>query len=297
MSDPLELGVLDAGSALAGATVTDLWLCALIGLVVTGGSVRDHRLLHLDPLPAGEDDRRGVARPGTRPTSSRASPRASSRRRAPALLIALAILGANELAGIYGIARRGHGPALALRADRRARRLRADHRQRRRHRRDGGPAGGRPQRHRPARRGRQHDQGRDQGLRDRLRRARGAGAVRGVRDRARRGARGRGAGRFNICRPRGADRPADRRDDGLPVRGARDRGRRPRRRPGGRGGAPPVPREARGSWRARRSPSTATTVGDRHRRGAARDDPPVADPDRGPGDRRPALASRRSAAC
>src|ERR1044072_9205045 len=37
MSDPLDLGVLDPGSALAGASVADLWLCALIGLVVTGG--------------------------------------------------------------------------------------------------------------------------------------------------------------------------------------------------------------------------------------------------------------------
>ena len=57
MSDPLQLGVSDPSSALAGASVTDLWLCALIGLVVTGRPVRDHRLLHVDPVPAGEDDR------------------------------------------------------------------------------------------------------------------------------------------------------------------------------------------------------------------------------------------------
>ena len=41
--------------------------------------------------------------------------------------------------------------------------------------------------------------------------------------------------------PAGPDRPADRRHDGLPVRRALDGGRRPRRRRGGRGGAPPVP--------------------------------------------------------
>ena len=41
-----------------------------------------------------------------------------------------------------------------------------------------------------------------------------------------------------------ACRPADRRPDGLPVRLAVDRGRRPRRRRRGRGGAPAVPREA-----------------------------------------------------
>ena len=42
---------------------------------------------------------------------------------------------------------------------------------------------------------------------------------------------------------------------------------------GRRGGAPPVPREARGSWRAPRSPTTATRVEHRHRGGAAGDDP------------------------
>ena len=76
------------------------------------------------------------------------------------------------------------------------------------------------------------------------------------------GARRRGGGRSDLlscstCEPAGADRPADRRHDGLPVRLAGDRGRRPRRRRGGRGGPPPVPREARGSWRAPRSPTTA----------------------------------------
>ena len=37
MSDPLSLGIASPGNALSGASVTDLWLCALIGLVVTGG--------------------------------------------------------------------------------------------------------------------------------------------------------------------------------------------------------------------------------------------------------------------
>ena len=83
--------------------------------------------------------------------------------------------------------RRGDGPAVADRPDRRARRLRPDHRQRRRHRRDGGPARGSAQRDRPARRGRQHHQGRDQGLRDRLGGAGGAGAVRRLRRGAARG--------------------------------------------------------------------------------------------------------------
>ena len=79
----------------------------------------------------------------------------------------------------------------------------------------------------------------------------------------------------------GADRPADRRDDGLPVLVAGDRGRRPRRRPGGRGGTPPVPREARdheghgeARVRARGEPG--------HGRRPEGDDPALADPDRDP---------------
>ncbi len=75
---------------------------------------------------------------------------------------------------------RGHGDARRRRHDRRARRLRSGHRQCRRHRRDGGPAEGGPQVDGRARRGRQHDEGGHQGLRDRLGRPRRAGAVRGL---------------------------------------------------------------------------------------------------------------------
>ena len=45
------------------------------------GAVRDHRLLHLDAVPAGEDDQPGLGHRATRRTSSRGSRRASSRRR------------------------------------------------------------------------------------------------------------------------------------------------------------------------------------------------------------------------
>ena len=54
-------------------------------------------------------------------------------------------------------------------------------------------------------------------------------------------------------RTAGADRPAARRDDGVPVRVAVDRGRRSRRRRRRRGGAPPVPRAARDHGRHRRA--------------------------------------------
>ena len=57
-------------------------------------------------------------------------------------------------------------------------------------------------------------------------------------------------------RPEGAGRPADRRPDAVPVRVAGDGRRRPRGRRGGQGGAPPVPRRCRGSWRAPRSRTT-----------------------------------------
>ena len=73
---------------------------------------------------------------------------------------------------------RGHEHAVDDGHDRRARRVRPDHRQRRRHRRDVEAAEGSPARHRRARRRRQHDEGRHEGLRDRLGGSRGARAVR-----------------------------------------------------------------------------------------------------------------------
>ena len=107
----------------------------------------------------------------------------------PALVLCLGILGSWKLAGHLRHRRGRHGPAVAHRPDRGARRVRPDHRQRGRHRRDGRPARGGPQRHRPAGRGRQHDQGGDQGLRDRLGRARGDRPVRGLPGGARRSSR------------------------------------------------------------------------------------------------------------
>ena len=93
--------------------------------------------------------------------------------------------------------RRRDGAALDDRPDRRARRLRPGHRQRRRHRRDGRPARERARDHRPARRGRQHDEGRHEGLRDRLGRARRARPLRLVHDGPRRG----GAARRSSASP------------------------------------------------------------------------------------------------
>ncbi len=109
---------------------------------------------------------------------------------APAIVLALGILLANELAGIYGI-----GVAVMAQLSLTGLIVALD---------AFGPItdnaggiaemaelpGGRAQRDRPARRGRQHHQGRDQGLRNRLGRAGRTGAVRGVRrGAARRGVR------------------------------------------------------------------------------------------------------------
>ena len=66
-----------------------------------------------------------------------------------------------------------------------------------------------------------------------------------------------------VVRPRqrlGRRRPADRRRDAVPVRLALHAGRRPRRRRGGRGGAPPVPREARDHGRYEERPEYGTCV-------------------------------------
>ena len=78
---------------------------------------------------------------------------------------------------------RGHGHAVDDRDDRGAGCLRSHYRQRWRHRRNGRNARGDPQHHRPAGCRRQHDQGGHQGLRHRLRRTGGAGAVRGLHSR------------------------------------------------------------------------------------------------------------------
>ena len=249
-------------------------------------AVRHHRLLHVHALRSGEVDGEGVR---DRPRHEhhpgpRAGPAGDGRpgdRHRPGDL-------GRVRAGRHLRHRRGrHGAALALRSDRGARRVRPDHRQRGRHRRDGEHARRGPRRHRPARRGRQHDQGRHQGLRDRLGRSGRAGAVRRVQDRARgEGRRRRPVRARRSARPHG---PADRRHDGLPVRRAVDGGRRPRRQRRRRGGPSPVPREA-GHHGRHRAARVRPVRGHRHQGRAARDDHPVADPDRRHRDRRRAVA-------
>ena len=160
----------------------------------------------------------------------------------PVIVIAAGILIANHVAGLYGI-----GVAVMAQLSMTGLIVALDaygpgHRQRGRHRRDGRPAARGARDHRPARRGRQHDEGRHEGLRDRLGRARRARPLRLLRRRS------QGAGAPDPVRPLrrlGDRRPVHRRPDAVPVRVARHAGGRPRRRRGRQGGAAPVPREPR----------------------------------------------------
>ena len=102
MEDPLDLGVLNPGSALAGASPTDLWLCGLIGIAVTAGLfvITDY-YTSTRFRPVKTISQASVTGHATNIIQGLAQGFQSTA--LPALLIAMAILGANELAGIYGI--------------------------------------------------------------------------------------------------------------------------------------------------------------------------------------------------
>jgi K(+)-stimulated pyrophosphate-energized sodium pump len=102
MSDALDLGVLDPGSALADASVVGLWLCALIGIGVTAGLfiITDfYTSTRFRPVKAISE----ASQTGHATNIIQGLAQGLQATAAPAILIALAILGANELAGIYGI--------------------------------------------------------------------------------------------------------------------------------------------------------------------------------------------------
>ena len=178
-------GILEG---VVGATATDFWLCTLIGIGVTAGLfvITDYYTsTRFRPVKmTARASQTGHATNIIQGLSSGFQATA-----APALLICLGILGANELAGIYGI-----GVAVMAQLSLTGLIVALD---------AFGPitdnAGGIAEManlpedvrggYRPARRRRQHHQGRHQGLRDRLGRAGCACALRGVHRRAVRGGR------------------------------------------------------------------------------------------------------------
>ena len=102
MSDPLSLGVGDTGSPLFDTSVAELWLCALIGLVVTGGLfvITDYYTsTRFRPVKTISQ----ASQTGHATNIIQGLAQGFQSAVAPALLIAAAILVANQLAGIYGI--------------------------------------------------------------------------------------------------------------------------------------------------------------------------------------------------
>ncbi|HEU4598225.1 MAG TPA: sodium/proton-translocating pyrophosphatase, partial [Solirubrobacterales bacterium] len=103
MSDPLQFNVADPESALAGASVTDLWFCALIGIAVTAGLfiVTDY-YTSTRFRPVKTISKASVTGHATNIIQGLAQGFQGTA--IPAVIIMAAIFGANEIAGIYGIA-------------------------------------------------------------------------------------------------------------------------------------------------------------------------------------------------
>ncbi|MEX0621061.1 MAG: sodium-translocating pyrophosphatase, partial [Solirubrobacterales bacterium] len=102
MTDPLAGGVNEVTGALTNATTTDLWLCAVIGIAVTAllFVITDYYTsTRFKPVKAIAE----ASQTGHATNIIQGLAQGFQATAAPALVLAFAILGANELAGIYGI--------------------------------------------------------------------------------------------------------------------------------------------------------------------------------------------------
>jgi K(+)-stimulated pyrophosphate-energized sodium pump len=100
MSDPVRIGVLD--TAAAAVSVTDLWLCAVIGVAVTAllfVITEFYTSTRFRPVKTIAQ----ASETGHATNIIQGLAQGFQSTAAPALVLALAILAANELAGIYGI--------------------------------------------------------------------------------------------------------------------------------------------------------------------------------------------------
>ena len=102
MKDALANGVGDPTGALTSVAVTDLWLCAVIGIAVTAllFVITDYYTsTRFRPVKTIAE----ASQTGHATNIIQGLAQGFQATAAPALVLALAILGANELAGIYGI--------------------------------------------------------------------------------------------------------------------------------------------------------------------------------------------------
>ena len=102
MAEPLANGVNEVTGALTNATATDLWLCAVIGIAVTAllFVITDYYTsTRFKPVNAIAE----ASQTGHATNIIQGLAQGYQATAAPAIVLALAIFGANELAGIYGI--------------------------------------------------------------------------------------------------------------------------------------------------------------------------------------------------